>query len=118
MNLILIEHDLGKLGKTAMEVLAPARALAEQTNTGFAVILIGDHALSVVDTLQKHGVNKVFHVKHDRLDDYAPDAWAESVVQLIQNSNHDAVLAVGTDRGNEVMAQPIAPPSNRVKNTG
>jgi len=112
MNLVLIEHDLGKISKTAMEVLAPARALAEQKHTGFAAILIGDHALPVVETLKRYGVKKVFHVRHDRLDDYAPDAWAESIVQLIEKLNPKAVLAVGTDRGNEVMARVAAKTDN------
>ena len=112
MNLVLIEHDQGKLSKTAMEVLIPARTLAEKTNTGFAAVLIGDNALSVVDTLQNYGVKKVYHVKHGWLDDYAPDAWAESVVQLIQKANPQTVLAVGSDRGNEVMARVAAKTNN------
>ena len=112
MNLVLIEHDQGKLSKTAMEVLIPARTLAEKTNTSFAAVLIGDNALSVVDTLQNYGVKKVYHVKHGRLDDYAPDAWAESVVQLIQKANPQTVLAVGSDRGNEVMARIAAKTNN------
>ncbi|HLF90588.1 MAG TPA: electron transfer flavoprotein subunit alpha/FixB family protein [Anaerolineales bacterium] len=112
MNLVLIEHDQGKLSKTAMEVLIPARDLAKKTNTRFAAVLIGDNALSVVDTLQYYGVKKVYHVKHGRLDDYAPDAWAESVVQLIQKANPQTVLAVGSDRGNEVMARVAAKTNN------
>jgi electron transfer flavoprotein alpha subunit len=108
MNLILIEHDQGNLPKTAMEVLTPARALRKKTSIDFAAILIGEHGISALDTLQKHGVSKVFHVQHNRLDDYAPDAWAESIVQLFQKTNPEAVFAVGTDRGNEVMARVAA----------
>ncbi|HNB52823.1 MAG TPA: FAD-binding protein, partial [Anaerolineales bacterium] len=104
MNLVLIEHDQGKLLKNAMEVLVPARALAAQTNSDFAVVLIGD-APAALDALSKFGVQKVFHVKDARLDDYAPDAWAESLRQLVQKTNPDAVLALGTDRGNEVIAR-------------
>ncbi|MCB9134303.1 MAG: electron transfer flavoprotein subunit alpha/FixB family protein [Anaerolineales bacterium] len=104
MNLVLIEHDQGKLSKNAMEVLVPARTLGEKTNTDFSVVLIGE-APAVLETLQKYGVQKVFHVKHDGLDDYAPDAWAESLHQLMQKTNPEAVLALGTDRGNEVIAR-------------
>lgn len=104
MNLVLIEHDQGKLSKNAMEMLVPARALAEKTNTDFAVVLIGE-APAALEALQKYGVQKVFHVKHEGLDDYAPDAWAESLFQLIKKTSPDAVLALGTDRGNEVIAR-------------
>ena len=38
------------------------------------------------------------------LTDYGPDAWAESLWRLARSAEAAAVLAVGTDRGNEVMA--------------
>jgi electron transfer flavoprotein alpha subunit len=43
-------------------------------------------------------------VKHPWLEDYAPEAWARSIAQLIQSARPRAVLAASTDRGNEVLA--------------
>jgi electron transfer flavoprotein alpha subunit len=40
-------------------------------------------------------------VVHDQLDEYAPDAWAQSIVEL----RPDVVVAAGTDRGHEVLAR-------------
>jgi electron transfer flavoprotein alpha subunit len=39
-------------------------------------------------------------VVHDRLDEYAPEAWAQAIVEL----DPDVVVAPGTDRGHEVLA--------------
>ena len=108
MIYILIEHDLGKLSKTATQGLVPARALAQQTNSPLAAVVIGNQATSVFGTLQKFGVQKIVHIQHDRLNEYAPDAWAESLVQGIGKTNPDAVLAMGSDRGNEVLARVAA----------
>ena len=47
-------------------------------------------------------------VQHERLDDYAPEAWAESLVKLIGALNPSVVMAAGSDRGNEVMAHVAA----------
>jgi electron transfer flavoprotein alpha subunit len=43
-------------------------------------------------------------VVHDRLDEYAPEAWAQAVVEL----EPDIVVAPGTERGHEVLAHVAA----------
>ena len=108
MIYILIEHDLGKLSKTALQCLVPARKLANQTNIPIVAVLIGQSGGQLVEPLQKYGLQKIVHITHPRLDDYAPDAWAEGLVQLIGATNPAAVLAMGSERGNEVMARVAA----------
>jgi electron transfer flavoprotein alpha subunit len=46
-------------------------------------------------------VARARRVVHDQLDEYAPDAWAQSIVEL----RPDVVVAAGTDRGHEVLAR-------------
>jgi electron transfer flavoprotein alpha subunit len=41
---------------------------------------------------------------HDRLDEYAPEAWAQAIVEL----EPEVVVAPGTDRGHEVLARVAA----------
>src|SRR5207247_6706554 len=43
-------------------------------------------------------------VVHQRLDEYAPSAWAQDVVEL----QPELVIAPGTDRGHEVLAHVAA----------
>src|SRR5207244_11380383 len=43
-------------------------------------------------------------VVHDRLGEYAPEAWAQAIVEL----EPDVVVAAGTDRGHEVLAHVAA----------
>ena len=49
-------------------------------------------------------VARARHVLHDRLDEYAPAAWAQTIVEL----EPDVVVAPGTDRGHEVLARVAA----------
>lgn len=112
MIYLLIEHDFGKLSKTAAQGLIPARELAKQTNAPLMAVLIGNSGAPLVDALQKYGLEKVMLITHDRLDNYAPDAWAECLVQLIRNTTPQAILAMGTDRGNEVLARVAAKTNN------
>ena len=39
---------------------------------------------------------------------YAPAAWAQTIVELIEQRSATAVIAPGTDRGNEVLAHVAA----------
>jgi electron transfer flavoprotein alpha subunit len=45
-------------------------------------------------------VARARRVVHDRLDEYAPQAWAQAIVEL----DPDVVVGPGTDRGHEVLA--------------
>ena len=49
-------------------------------------------------------VARARRVVHDRLDEYAPEAWAQAIVEL----EPDVVVASGTDRGHEVLARVAA----------
>ncbi len=58
----------------------------------------------VIQALAAYGVSGVYLVESDRLVPYAPLAWARVLAELIEASSACAVLAAGTDRGNEVLA--------------
>jgi electron transfer flavoprotein alpha subunit len=49
-------------------------------------------------------VSHARRVVHERLDEYAPDAWAQSIVEL----EPELVVGPGTDRGHDVLARVAA----------
>ncbi len=114
----LIEHDRGKLNELSLEMLAFGRRLAAQLNAPLQAILIGDlspgagrmgeAARPLADRLKAHGVSTLHLAQHDRLGDYAPEAWAQCVVEIINAVQPQAVMAAGSDRGAEVMAHVAA----------
>jgi electron transfer flavoprotein alpha subunit len=108
MILGLIEHDRGKLNELSLEMLTFGHRLAERLNASLQAILIGEVARPLADRLRAYGVSAIHLAQHDRLDDYAPEAWAQSVVELINSAKPQVVMAAGSDRGNEVMAHVAA----------
>ena len=104
----LIEHERGKLNPLSLEMLTVGWALASQLSVPLHAVLIGDAARPLVDQLAAYGVSTVHLAQHELLDDYAPEAWAQSVVELISGLNPQVVMAAGSDRGNEVMAHVAA----------
>jgi electron transfer flavoprotein alpha subunit len=108
MILGIIEHDRGVIEATSLQMLTLGRDLAEQTGTDLEAVLIGDDAASLEESIKPFGVATIHRVTHPQLDDYAPAAWAEASVQLGRARGALAILAPGSDRGNEVLAHMAA----------
>jgi electron transfer flavoprotein alpha subunit len=104
MILAIIEHDRGELNNQSLEMLTLAREVAQAEGVGVTAVLIGEVAAPLANQLASYGVSQTIIVSHDGLDDYAPEAWAESVVQLAATKSPKAIMAAGTERGNELMA--------------
>jgi electron transfer flavoprotein alpha subunit len=64
------------------------------------------HVLSFDDQpeLGAYGVETVHVAEHEHLSSYAPAAWAACLDQLADRLRPDAVVAAGTNRGNEVLS--------------
>lgn len=104
MILGIIEHERGTLNPLSLEMLTLSRDIAEQSNMALEALLIGEVARDLSDTLASYGVSKVHLVQDERLEDYAPEAWAKCIVQLMDTLSPAMVMAAGSDRGNELMA--------------
>jgi electron transfer flavoprotein alpha subunit len=108
MILGFIDHDRGELNEISLEMLTLARQLAKEAGSPLAAVLIGEAARPLTSQLAAYGVTTTYMVQHENLDDYAPEAWAQSIVELIGTASPEAVLAPGTDRGYEVLAHVAA----------
>jgi electron transfer flavoprotein alpha subunit len=108
MILALIEHDRGRLNPLSLEMLAFGRNLAQQAGLPLEALLIGAEAEPQAAYLAQHGVAKVHLALHERLNDYAPEAWGQTVAGLVEALSPQAVIAPGSDRGHEVLAHAAA----------
>jgi electron transfer flavoprotein alpha subunit len=104
MILGFVEHDRGKLNPQSLEMLTLARGVAAESDVALHAVLVGAEAEGLAAGLGAYGVTAVHLAQHPALADYAPEAWAQCVAQLIEREKPQAVLAAGTERGNEVMA--------------
>jgi electron transfer flavoprotein alpha subunit len=100
----LVEQAGGAVSEPSLQMLTLGRRVAERLGEPLAALVIGPDARPVVDGLAAYGVEAVHHAVDDRLDRFAPGAWAACLLDLMGRAGPSAVLAAGTDRGNEVMA--------------
>jgi len=102
--LVLVEHTGGTPTEPSLGAVSLTRRVASQRDAPLEAVVFGAEGAATADALGDHGVDAVHHVDDERLDTYAPEARAESVGQLVDDLAPEAVVAPGTDRGNEVLA--------------
>jgi len=95
--LVLVELDGGEPADASLRALTLARSIGDVSTVVFA-----DAAPQ--DTLASYGVADAYLIEPESLDGYAPQAWARTLAGLATETGATAVLAAGTDRGNEVLA--------------
>jgi electron transfer flavoprotein alpha subunit len=106
--LALVEHDRGEPDALSLETLTFGRGVAARVNAPLEAVVFGTEAEISAERLRAYGVSRLHVVTHPRLDEYAPEAWAETIVQLMASISPEVLLAAGSDRGNEVMAHVAA----------
>ncbi len=106
MILVWVDHAGGAPDALSLETLTLARGLAGSSGVPLEAVVIGGDAMA--GQLSAFGVQRVHAVWDERLADFAPAAWAQCVVDAMGTSSPQAVLAAGSDRGNEVMAHVAA----------
>ena len=107
MVLCLLEQIDGEPTELSLELLTFARRIAEAGDGRVEGVTFGAEAgaEAAATALGPYGVETVHHVTHDRLDAYAPDAWATSLAQLADDRDPTVVVGPASDRGQEVLAR-------------
>jgi electron transfer flavoprotein alpha subunit len=93
--LVFVEHDSGSVLETSLQAVTLAAGLGEVTAVSVAACDPGSVAGHLV-------------IEHQLLSDYAPEAFGAALAQLVEARSPDALLASGTERGNEIMAHVAA----------
>ena len=101
MILTVLTHDRGAIEETSLQAVTFAGGLATGLEVPLHAVWIGD---GIPVDLGDYGVAVVHQIIHQDLDDYSPGAWATAITQLMTSLSPVAVVANGSDRGNEIMA--------------
>ena len=102
--LCLVELDNGEPANASLRALTLARSAAGQLATPLLAMVVGELSPAARDELARYGAAGVYCASSPALSAYAPMAWARAAAGLAAEVGSEAVVAAGTDRGNEVMA--------------
>jgi electron transfer flavoprotein alpha subunit len=96
--LLLVEHAGGEVDELSLQALSLTRELGEPVHA----LLVG--GADAATRLGAYGVANAHVAEDERLSAYAPGAWARALEDVIDRVEPTAVVAAGTERGNEVLA--------------
>jgi electron transfer flavoprotein alpha subunit len=106
--LAFVEHANGAVEETGLELATAGHQIAAELGTTLTAVLVGPGADAAATRLGAYGATDARVVSHPDLASYAPAAYADSIVQLVAALEPVAVLASGTEKGNEVLAHVAA----------
>ena len=104
MILVLVDHDRGAVSDLSLQGVALGRQLASAGGDDLHALVVGSSGAAAAAGLGAAGVAVTHLAVHDGLTDYAPAAVARAAAELVASLSPRAVVAVGDQRGNEVMA--------------
>ncbi len=99
--LCLVELDRTDPADASLRALTLGRSLGDPS---LAAVVFADSANVPASALADYGVADVYVIEPSTMEGYAPQAWARVLAALAAETGATAVLAAGTDRGNEVLA--------------
>ena len=103
--LCLVELDGNEAADASLRALTLGRALGQSSaDTSVRTVVFADSGRVPLAVLADYGVSDVYVIEPGTLDGYAPQAWGRVLAGLAAETGASAVLAAGTDRGNEVLA--------------
>ena len=94
----------GEITRPSIEILTPARTLADQlgNDTKIMTLLIGKDVKGLSQKLIEHGSDEVIVVENDRLEEYLVLPFSSVFAQVIKERNPEIVLFAATTSGREL----------------
>lgn len=99
---VYIESDKGSVANVGLELLNPARNLADRMNEKLIGIVIGDGADAIAEQAIKYGADEVIKVEGDIYSDYSTEGYANVFCTLIQKYKPSTVFIGATNRGRDL----------------
>ena len=96
--IVVVEHDAGALADVSRQALTFARAVGAPLHA----VAFGEEASQAIAAAGAYGAVTGTDVR--AAGAYAPAAWAQVLAEVVSTSGGSAVVAAGTDRGNELLA--------------
>jgi electron transfer flavoprotein alpha subunit len=105
MVLAFLELEEGDISEPSLQMLRLAADIADQMNTRVQAVVVGGEGRAASGGLSARGISELHVIEHEELADYAPEAWAHGLLQLMEELQPKALIAAGSDRGNELLAR-------------
>ena len=105
---VLADHNRGATDPATHEAFTAAATLAANLGESVIAVCVGLFDSDFETTCSQYGISEGIILKSDLITDYGPEIWGQAVADLVNLCDPRVIMAVGTDKGNEVLAQASA----------
>ena len=105
---VIAEHDRGVTSPATHEAFTAAAALAANLKELVVAVFIGSFDSDFEATCSQYGISEAVILESPLITDYGPEVWGQAVAEMVNLRRPRVVMGVGTDKGNEVLAQASA----------
>jgi len=106
--LVFIELDNGIIKKTSLEAISYGAKVAEKTGGQTAVLALGKAESSELEKAGHYGATKVLHASGEKLDHENSLAYADALVQAVNQEQSKVVIISKSGLGDAVAARAAA----------
>lgn len=94
----------GKIARPSLELLTPARKLANElgNDTKITTVIIGKNVEHLAPTLIEHGSDEVIIVENEKLEEYLVLPFSDIITQIINVRKPEIALFAATTAGREL----------------
>ena len=100
---VFIETFDEGINTASLQLLTPARELADKLNTELVGVILGSDVKKYLMEPIYYGADKVIYVEDEKLRTYYPDVYGEVLAALIRKYKPEIVFAAATLRGREMI---------------
>lgn len=99
---VIGEQRQGKIQPVTIELIGEGRKLANQLNKKLAVVIPGNNIDNLAEDLLHYGVDIVYYLKHELLENFSTQGITIAVSDLILDRKPEIVLVGATSIGRDI----------------
>jgi electron transfer flavoprotein alpha subunit len=99
---VFAETFEGTVNEVSLQLLTPARKIAEKLKTEITVVMLGSQVSRLASEPFHYGAARVILVDDPGLSIYSPNVYGEALVQVVKREKPELLLIAGTLRGREM----------------
>ena len=100
--MIFAERLDGAVNEVSLQLLTPARKIAEKLGVGTTVVVFGGQNPRLAQEPISYGADRIILVDDPRLETYYPNVYSDVLVQIVEQEKPELLLIAGTLRGREM----------------
>src|SRR5262245_55117814 len=94
--LILAEHEDGQLKLATLSAVAFARKVCAEAGGSFDILVIGENASGIAETLRPYGAAAVLTADHTQLRNPVADKYAQVLSEVARKRNVTMIVAAAS----------------------